>query len=108
MIRHSPPRAKTPCHHGERAPARPAPTADLLAFGFHEHVVPPERSSDLSNPDDTQSPTLFHHCELSVSVGELLTAVELPAPRLITIDATECQSAAPRQWPFVPLTPPRS
>ena len=84
------------------------PTADLLAFGFHEHVVPPERSSDLSDQNDTQSSTLSHHCELSVSTGELLTAVELPAPGLLTIDATEHQSAAPRHRPFVPLTPPRS
>lgn len=84
------------------------PTADLLAFGFHEHIVPSERSSDLSDQDDTQNPTLLHHCELSVSAGELLTAVELPAPGLIAIDATEYQSAAPRQRPFIPLTPPRS
>ena len=85
-----------------------APTADLLAFGFHEHVVPPERSSDRSDQNDTQSPTLLHHCELSVSVGGLLMVVELPTPGLIRIDTTEYQSATPRHRPFVPLTPPRS
>lgn len=84
------------------------PASDLLAFGLHVHVVAPERSSEISGPDDTQSPTLSHHCELSASVGELLSVVELPTPQLVTIDATEHQSAAPRNRPFVPLTPPRT
>ncbi len=84
------------------------PAADLLAFGLHDHVAPAERGSALAGPGSADGPTPSHHCELSASIGELLSVVELPVPGLVAIDATEYQAAAPRHRPFVPLTPPRA
>lgn len=84
------------------------PTADLLAFGFHEHIVVPEPGSTLSGPSTAQKPMPSHHCELSVSAGDLVPSIELALPPLAAIDPPEHRASALSQWPFVPLTPPRA
>lgn len=85
------------------------PSADMVAFGPHEHVmVTPERGGDLTGAESIQDPTLSHHCELSVSVGELLPVVELPTPVVVMVDPREPHASTPQHRPFVPLTPPRS
>jgi hypothetical protein len=85
------------------------PTADQVAFGVHEHVVvPAERSFDLTGAESAQGPPLSHHCELSVSVGELISVVELPTPVGVMSDPLKPHSSAPQHRPFVLLTPPRT
>jgi len=86
-----------------------APIADVAASGLHEHVVvTPERGSDLLDSDRLQGPTLSHHCELSMSLGEMLPVVELPMPLLTMIDPREPHASSPQHRPLVPLTPPRA
>lgn len=85
-----------------------APAIDSVAFGLHEHVVAPERSSNLSGPGDTQSPTLSHHCELSASGADLVSVVTVPALVRLALVTLEQRVAAPPHRPFVPLTPPRA
>jgi hypothetical protein len=84
------------------------PTADLWAFGFHEHIVVPERGSNLTGPGTAQEPIPSHHCELSVSAGDLVPGIELAMPALVAIDPPEQRASALSQRPFVPLTPPRA
>ena len=83
------------------------PTADLLAFGFHEHIAVPEPGSNLSGPSTAQKPIPSHHCELSVSAGDLVPSIEA-LPPLAAIGPPEQRASAVSQWPFVPLTPPRA
>lgn len=86
-----------------------APTADVAAFGLHEHVVvTPEPGSDLTGPNGLESVTLAHHCELSVSFGEAVPIVELPTPMLVEIGSRELRVSSPQHRPFVLLTPPRA
>lgn len=84
-----------------------APSADVVAFGLHEHETV-ERSFDLTGAESTQGPTLFHHCELSVSVGELIPAAELPTPIVVMGDPPDPRASSPQHTPFVLLTPPRT
>jgi hypothetical protein len=84
------------------------PSADLLAFGLHDHIVVPERGSNLSGPSTAQKPIPSHHCELSVSAGDLVPNIELAMPQLLAIDPPEQHASALSQRPFVPLTPPRA
>lgn len=84
------------------------PTADLLAFGLHEHIVAPERGTDLSGLSTAQEPIATHHCELSVSAGDLVPAIELAMPALVAIDPPSQHASALSQRPCVPLTPPRA
>lgn len=83
------------------------PSADLAAFGLHEHVTA-ERSSGFTGPEGTEGATLSHHCELSVSVGELVPVVELPTLVVLFGDPRNPRAPSPRHRPFVPLTPPRA
>ena len=84
------------------------PSADLIAFGVHEHVVvPAERSFDLTGAS-AQDPPLSHHCELSVSVGELIPVIELTMPVGLVSDSPKPLASASQHRPLVPLTPPRT
>jgi hypothetical protein len=84
-----------------------APSADVVAFGLHEHVTT-ERSFGLTGAETAQGATPSHHCELSVSLGELIPVVELPTPLVLIGDPPNPRASSPQHRPFVPLTPPRS
>jgi hypothetical protein len=84
------------------------PTADTLAFGLHEHVVAPEHGSNLTEASNAQGSTSFHHCELSVTAGDLVSTAKLATPESLVIDRPELRASASSQRPFVPLTPPRA
>lgn len=85
------------------------PMADQLAFGFHEHVmVGAERGVDLTGAERAQGQPPSHHCELSVSIGDVLPVVELPAPVGVMVDPPEPYASDPQHRPFAPLTPPRA
>ena len=83
-----------------------APTADLLAFGIHEHVTAPDDTSrDLAGPDNSGPPA--HHCELSASPAGLALALVLSAPGPIAVPVVETRVSASDRTPSVPLGPPR-
>ena len=85
------------------------PSADLIAFGVHEHVVvSAERGFDLTGAGSVQDPPSTHHCDLSVSVGELIPVIELPMPVGLVSDPPQPPAFAPQHRPLVPLTPPRT
>lgn len=85
------------------------PSADLIAFGVHEHVAgPAERSFDLTGAESAQDPPPSHHCELSVSAGELIPVIELPTPVGVVSDPPQPPAFGPQHRPLVPLTPPRT
>lgn len=86
-----------------------APITDVAAFGLHEHTVgAPQSGNDLEGSDSRQGSTLSHHCEVSMSLGEMLPVVELPMPLLTIIDLREPHASSPQHRPLVPLTPPRA
>jgi hypothetical protein len=85
------------------------PSADIVAFGLHEHaVVTPESGGDLTGSDNLEGPTISHHCEFSVSVGEVPSVIEIPMPTVVMADPPEPHASAPQYSPFVLLTPPRA
>jgi hypothetical protein len=85
-----------------------APVADPLAFGVHEHVAADQRPVQTIEPASNPGPTVPHHCELSVSVGQLEPAVELATPAPIVASPPDLSAPAPSHRPFVPLNPPRA
>jgi hypothetical protein len=85
------------------------PSADILAFGLHEHTVAsPERSSDLTGSETTETHPVSHHCELSVGVGDVITVADLLLPVVTFAEPPEHHVPAPQHSPLVLLTPPRS
>ena len=82
------------------------PSADLVAFGLHEHVTA-ERTFGLAGAESTPDAPLSHHCELSVSVGELIPVVELPTAVSLMGEPPNPRAFDPQNRPFVPLPPPR-
>ena len=83
------------------------PSADLVAFGLHEHVTA-EGSFGLAGAESTPDLPLSHHCELSVSVGELIPVVELPTPVSLMGEPPNPRALYAQHRPFVPLPPPRT
>ena len=85
------------------------PSADILAFGLHQHTVAsPERSLDLPDSETTEALPVSHHCELSVSVGDRVVIAELPVSVVTFAAPPEHHVPAPQHSLIVPLTPPRS
>lgn len=85
------------------------PTADTAAFGLHEHVVvAADPGVGLGGADRTQDPTSLHHCELSVSIGELLPIMVLPRPAGVMADQASPHEPTVQHKPFLPLIPPRA
>lgn len=85
------------------------PSADVLAFGLHEHLIgTPEQSMDLAGSDSMPSQPGSHHCELSVSIGDLVAVADLPMRKATLVLTLEPPVSAPQHRPFVLLTPPRS
>lgn len=83
-----------------------APTADLLAFGVHEHVTgSAEQSRDLAGADTPGAPA--HHCELSISPAGLASVAVVPSPGLFVVPVVETRVSAVDRTPSVPLGPPR-
>ena len=82
------------------------PTADLLAFGVHEHVTASDDSGrDVSSPGSPGASA--HHCELSISPAGLGPAVALPASGPIVGLIVDTVVNAAQRTPSVPLGPPR-
>jgi hypothetical protein len=85
------------------------PSADVLAFGLHEHLVEtPEQTMDVAGSNNMQSQPSVHHCELSVSVGDLVAVASLPAPVTMLVFTLEPPVSVPQHRPFVLIAPPRS
>jgi hypothetical protein len=85
------------------------PSADILAFGLHQHTVAsPERSLDLTGSETTEAQPVSHHCELSVSVGNVVVIADLPVSVVTFAGPPEHHVPAPQHSLFVLLTPPRS
>lgn len=82
------------------------PTADLLAFGVHEHVTASDDSSrDVSSPGSPGAPA--HHCELSISPAGVGPAIALPASGPIVGLIFDTGLSAAQRTPSVPFGPPR-
>ena len=90
------------------------PSADMLAFGLHEHLAgAPENtlgpvSSDSMQSQPGQNQPSSHHCELSVSSGDLVAVAALPMPVAVLVFTLDPLISAPQHRPFVLLAPPRS
>jgi hypothetical protein len=85
------------------------PTADLCAFGIHDHVAAGSAdATEVHAGHAHTNPQHAHHCDLwtnpaetadsCVLVSPFLSSLRVPAPRVARL--------APR--PFQPFAPPRS
>ena len=86
------------------------PAADVFAFGIHGHTVAVDREGDT---DDVAQPghaghLVSHHCDLSMTPGEMSPPFDFVAPMAIAVAAAEPHSPHVRSTPFVPSPPPRS
>lgn len=86
------------------------PTVDLVAFGIHEHTatVDPEGDSDDVTQTSHAGHVLSHHCDLSMSPGEVATHFDLLSPLGTAVTIVELPSLHVCSLPFVPFSPPRS
>jgi len=85
------------------------PTADLLAFGLHEHVMAPVMLGfdEVTAPPHAEAGTA-HHCELWMNPGDVAPAFT-PFRSAAGVNLGDGpQSARPVWHPFLPFTPPRS
>ena len=86
------------------------PAADVFAFGIHGHTASADRKGDT---DDVAQPghaghLVSHHCDLSMTPGEVSPHFDLVAPMAIAVAAAEPHSPHVRSKPFIPSPPPRS
>lgn len=85
------------------------PTADLCAFGIHEHVATSVAdATEIHAGHAHTSPQRAHHCDLWTNPAETADPCVLVSPVLssIRVPAPLVGRLAPR--PFRPFAPPRS
>jgi hypothetical protein len=83
-----------------------APTADILAFGIHDHLAASDDDDhEASRPDGLHHSS--HHCDLEMNPASGSTADTLAPPRPLPNDVGDLSHAVVAR-PFAPFAPPRS
>lgn len=85
------------------------PTADLFAFGIHDHVVMGATDATEVHAGHVHtSPHSAHHCHLWVNPAETADSCVLVSPFLSRVRVLAPRVARLVRRPFQPFAPPRS
>ena len=86
------------------------PSADVFTFGIHEHTAVVDRegdTNDVAQPDHAGH-LVSHHCDLSMTPGEVAPHFDLATPAPTAVAMAELPPPHIRSVRFVPFPPPRS